>query len=71
MELSGNRNAATSADFRQRLRAQHAEPLTVIWDNAPAHRGDAIRAYRATPNLKLRLVNRPRYRPDCNAAAAS
>ena len=67
MELEGNSNAATSAAFLRQLRAQHAEPLTVIWDNSPAHRGDAIRAYLTTPNLNLRLVNLRSYSPDFNA----
>ena len=67
MELEGNSNSATSAAFQRQLRAQHTEPLTVIWDNSPAHRGDAIRAYLTTPNLKLRLVNLPSYSPDFNA----
>ena len=59
MELEGNSNSATSAAFLKQLRAQHTEPLTVIWDNSPAHRGDALRAYLATPDLNLRLVNLP------------
>ena len=57
MELEGNSNSATSATFLRQLREQHAGPLTVIWDNSPAHRGDALRAYLATPGLRLRLVN--------------
>ena len=60
MELEGNSNAATSAAFLRQLRGQHTEPLIVIWDNSPAHRGDALRAYLTTPNLNLRLVN-PRF----------
>ena len=59
MELEGDSNSVTSAAFLRQLRAQHTEPLTVIWDNSPAHRGDAIRAYLTTPNLNLRLVNLP------------
>ena len=55
MELTGNSNAATS--FLRQLRARHTEPLTVIWDNSPAHRGDAVWTYLATPGLRLRLVN--------------
>ena len=51
----GNSNSATSATFLRQLREQHAGPLTVIWDNSPAHRGDALRAYLATPGLRLRL----------------
>ncbi len=42
----------------------------MIWDNAPAHRGDAIRAYLTTPGLNLRLVNLPAYSPDFNADEA-
>ena len=75
MELEGYSNSATSAAFLRQLREQHAEPLTVIWDNSPAHRGDALRAYLATPGLRLRLVNPvsstgqalPGYSPDFNA----
>ena len=49
--------SATSAAFLTQLRARHDEPLTVIWDNFPAHRGDALRTYLTTPGLHLRLVN--------------
>ena len=42
----------------------------MLWDNAPAHRGDAMRAYLATPDLGLRLVNLPGYSPDFNADEA-
>ncbi len=78
MELEGNSNSVTSSAFLGSAsggRERHAEPLIVIWDNAPAHRGDALRAYLTTPDLKLRLVNPvsstgqalPSYRPDFNA----
>ena len=70
MELEGNSNSATSAAFLQQLRARHTEPLTVIWNNSPAHRGDALRAYLTTPDLNLRLVNLPSYSPDFNADEA-
>ena len=46
MELEGNSNSTTSAAFLRQLRARHYEPLTVIWDNSPAHRGDALRDRR-------------------------
>ena len=42
----------------------------MIWDNSPAHRGDALRAYLATPDLNLLLVNLPSYSPDLNADEA-
>ena len=57
MELAGNSNATTSTAFLRQLRARHNEPLTVIWDNSPAHRGAALRAYLTTPGWNLYLVN--------------
>ena len=44
MELDGNSNSGTSAAFLEQLsleqlREGHTGPLTVIWDNAPAHHG--------------------------------
>ena len=66
MELEGNSNSVTSAAFLGQLRERHTEPLIVIWDNSPAHRGDAVRAYLTTPGLNLRLVNLPSYSPDFN-----
>lgn len=66
MELTGNSTAATSAAFLQQLRANHPGPLVVIWDNGPAHRGEAIREYLSTPGLALQLVPLPAYSPDFN-----
>jgi transposase len=66
MELTGTSTAATSAAFLAQLRAHHPEPLIVIWDNGPAHRGEAIRDYLATPDVRLHLVNLPAYSPDFN-----
>ena len=51
----------------------------MIWDNSPAHRDAARRAYLATPDLNLCLVNPvsstvqalPSYSPDFNADEAS
>ena len=60
MELDGNSNSGTSAAFLEQLREGHIGPLTVIWDNAPAHRGEAVREFLQTPGLGLRLVN-PRF----------
>ena len=71
MKLEGNSNSGTSAAFLDRLRQRHAGPLNVIWDNAPAHRGEAVREYLRTPGLRLRLVNLPGYSPDFNADEAS
>ena len=55
MELEGNSTAQTSAAFLQQMRTNHREPLVVIWDNAPAHRGEPIRSYLSTPDLNLLL----------------
>ena len=44
--------------------------MIVIWDNGPAHYGDAIRDYLKTPDLNLRLVPLPGYSPDFNADEA-
>ena len=63
MELEGNSNSGTSAAFLGHLRERHTERLNVIWDNAPAHRGEAVREYLQTPGLNLRLVNLPGLQP--------
>ena len=70
MELAGNSNSGTSAAFLDQLRQRHSGPLQVIWDNAPAHRGEAVREYLRRPGLGLRLVNLPGYSPDFNADEA-
>ena len=44
--------------------------MNVIWDNAPAHRGEVVREFLRTPGLDLRLVNLPGYSPDFNADEA-
>ena len=45
MELEGNSNSGTSVAFLTQLREKHPGPLRVIWDNALAHRGEAVREY--------------------------
>ena len=70
LELEGNSNAGTSAAFLMQLKERHPGPLNVIWDNASAHRGEAVREYLRTPGLALRLVNLPGYSPDFNADEA-
>ena len=57
MELEGNSNSESSMAFLSQLRERHPGPLQVIWDNAPAHRGEALREYLRTPDLRLGLVN--------------
>ena len=46
---SCNSNSGTSAAFLDQLRQRHSGPLQVIWDNAPAHRGEAVREYLRRP----------------------
>ena len=70
MELEGNSNAGTSSAFLRQLSERHLGRLNVVWDNAPAHHGEAVREYLRTPGLGLRLVNLPGYSPDFNADEA-
>ncbi len=53
----GNSNARTSVAFLSQLRERYPCRLNVIWDNAPAHRGKAVREYLRGTGLELRLVN--------------
>ena len=66
----GQQQHGTSVAFLTQLREKHPGPLRVIWDNAPAHRGEAVREYLRTPELGLRLVN-PRFHEGrlCRATA--
>jgi transposase len=66
MALSSTSTSATSAAFLQQLCANPPGPLVVIWDNGPAHGGEAVREYPATPDLGLRLVRLPASSPDFN-----
>ncbi len=66
MPVEGNTNAETSVAFLQLLREKYSGPLIVIWDNGPAHRGETMRTYLSTPDLKLHLVALPGYSPDFN-----
>jgi transposase len=70
MELTGTSSSATSAAFLAQLRANHAGPLTIIWDNSSVHGGEAVRAYLATPDVNLRVCRLPAYSPDFNADEA-
>ena len=70
MELDGNSNSGTSAAFLRQLGKRHHGPLNVIWDNAPAHRGEVVREYLGTPGLGLSLANFLGYSPDFNADEA-
>ncbi len=65
-QLQDTSSAATSVVFLQGLREEYEGELIVIWDNAPAHHGDALREYLRTPDLGLRLIALPAYSPDYN-----
>lgn len=54
MELVGNSNEGTSVAFLNQLNGKHPGSLQVIWDNAPAHRGEALRKYLRISGLGLR-----------------
>ena len=77
---SSSINSGTSAAFLKQLRDKHEGPLNLIWDNAPAHRGETVWHYLGTPGLELRLVNprfhegrlcRAIYSPDFNVDEAA
>ena len=78
MDLEGNSNSETSALFLRQLRERHAGPLNVIRDNAPAHRGEAVREFLRAPGLGAaageppfsRAQALPGYSPDFNADEA-
>lgn len=70
MSVAETCTAETTVAFLKQLRAHHTEPLTIIWDNGPAHRGPALRTWLSTPNLRVRLVPLPAYSPDFNADEA-
>ena len=69
-EIETTSCSVTTVAFLQQLRARHAEPLIIIWDNSPVHGGEALRTYLATPGLRLHLVRLPAYSPDFNADEA-
>jgi transposase len=70
LALEGTSSSATSAAFLAQLRANHPEPLIIIWDNGPAHGGEAMRTYLATPDLDMQICRLPAYSPDFNADEA-
>ena len=67
MALEGNSNGNRSVAFLKQLRHHQGGRLNVIWHNAPAYRGEALREYLRTPRVELRLMNLPGYSPDFNA----
>ena len=50
---------------------RHPGQLNVIWDNAPAHRSEAVREYQGTPGLALRLMKLPGHSPDATPVRRS
>ena len=68
LPLPSRRPSVSFGGFGVRLK--DPGPLVVIWDNGPAHRGEAIRSYLTTSDLQLRLVALPAYSPDFNADEA-
>ena len=60
MELAGNSNAGTATAFLRSAiggRAQHPEPLIVIWDNSPAR--DWSKIWRRDPGLSRHTQPEP------------
>ena len=67
MEVARDSKGESSVALLERLRRKHGGRPNVIWDNAPAHRGPAMRSYLETPDLNFGLVHLPGYSPDFNA----
>ena len=54
--------------FLNALRATCASPLTLIWDGASIHRGDAVKTFLRTENqAAIQLERLPAYSPALNA----
>ena len=70
MSVAETCTAETTVAFLKQLREHHTEPLIIVWDNGPAHRGPELRTWLSIPNLRLRLVPLPAYSPDFNADEA-
>ena len=70
MPVADTCTAETTVAFLQQVRDHYTEPLIIIWDNGPAHRGPELRTWLTTPNLQVRLVPLPAYSPDFNADEA-
>ncbi len=59
-------NAQTTAEHLEQLLAAHPDvPLLLLWDRAPWHRGEAIRAVLAA-NPRLEIVQFPVAAPELN-----
>jgi transposase len=59
-------NAETTAQHLEQILAAHPDvPLLLVWDRAPWHRGEAIRAVLAA-NPRLEIVQFPVAAPDLN-----
>lgn len=55
--------------FLKQLLRQVSGKLTVIWDGAPIHRGQAVREFLAGgAGRRLRLEQLPSYAPELNPA---
>ncbi len=55
--------------FLRQLVRQVAGPLTIIWDGAPIHRSQAVRAFLTSPTgRQVEVVQLPGYAPDLNPA---
>ena len=70
LALEGYSSPEASVLFLRQLRRSQAAPLLIIWDNGPAHSGEAVRAYLTEPEVRMRLLRLPPYSPDYNADEA-
>ena len=66
----GERERGKLRGFLGRVAGDAQSAAQLDLDNAPAHRGPAMRSYLETPCLNLRLMNLPGCSPDFNADEA-
>jgi transposase len=62
----GNLNAPTFIDFCRRLLHDAPGPVFLVLDGHPVHRSNAVKAFAASTNGRLRLCFLPGYAPELN-----
>ena len=62
----GNLNATVFLDFCRRLLHDASGPVLLVLDGHPVHRSNAVKAFAASTNGRLRLCFLPGYSPELN-----
>lgn len=61
-------DGASAVQLLSKIEARNPDKRTihVIWDNAPYHRGEEVRAFLSRPNCRINLIALPPYCPHLN-----